>query len=254
MTAISHLYWLQDSQGAPVELDSYDIGELRKTFGDGPNAQFGPPRYFAVIGSNIQIFPTPDNAGPVSTGGNYPLVFEGYQNLTPIVQTTGRTVAASAVLTVPSKAYLTDRGVLPAGSAVSVMGTGNLGPGSVADTLFTSWLAFPTPTTVTLGTNAIVTNVTDVKVYFNSSNWVIQNFDHVVLFGILREVASYLKENFTTWDQRFQLAMQNMAQADVDRRKTMESQAVGMTAQGRAELSGRRNYWAGTGGTWFGGW
>lgn len=248
MTAISHLYWLQATAGAPVTMENFDIQELRRMFGDGSAALQGPPRYYAVIGSNIQVFPTPDANGPSS--GNYPLVFEGYQRLVPITQTTGRTASASPTLTVPSTGYLTARGVATSGTYLSVMGSGYAGPASVADTLFTTWSAFPLSTTVTMGANAQVTNNTDVKVFFNSSNWVIQNFDHVVLFGVLREVAAYLKENFQTWDQRFQLAMTNMAQEDVDRRKDMELQGVAVTGQNQPELLGRRDTWYGNGGWW----
>jgi hypothetical protein len=252
MTAISHFYFLQATAGAPVTLQNYDIQELRRTWGDGPNAQQGTPRYYAVIGNNVQVFPTPDANGPSS--GNYPLIFEGYTRLTPIVQTSGTTTGASATLTVPSTAYLTARSVPSVGSYLSVSGAGNPGPSSVPDVHFTNWSAFASPTTVTMGANAI-TAVPGLgaSVYFNSSNWVIQNFDHVVLFGVLREVAAYLKENFQVWNDRFSLAMDNMAQEDVDRRKDMEMQGVGRTNQNQTELSGygRGGFWGSWGAGYF---
>ena len=244
MTAISHFYWLQSTAGAPVTMQNFDIQELRRMFGDGSAAQQGPPRYYAVIGNNVQIFPTPDSAGPSS--GNYPLVFEGYTRLTPIVQTSGTTTGASATLTVPSSAYLTARGVGTSGTYLSVTGAGNLGASSIPDTHLTGWSAFPLGTTVTMTTNAITAvPALGASCYFNSVNWVIQNYDQVVLFGVLREIAAYLKENFQIWEQRFQLAMDNMAQADVDRRKDMEMQGVGVTGQDLPQLSGfgRGGYW-----------
>ena len=166
--------------------------------------------------------------------------------------TTGQTVGASPTLTVPSTGYLTARGLSATGSSLSVVAAGFQGANSIADTLVTSWTAFPLSTTVTMGANAQATITTPVTpVYFNSVNWVILNYDHVVLFGVLREVAAYLKENFQTWDQRFQLAMENMAQADVDRRKDMEAQGVGVFGQQSSELLGQWSYWRGGWGDWF---
>lgn len=251
MTAISHLYWLGSVAGAPVTLENFDIQELRRMFGDGSAAIQGPPRYYAVIGTNIQVFPTPDANGPAS--GNYILNFEGYTRLSPIVQTTGTTIATSPTLTVPATGYLTSRGVLSTGSYLSVASSGYAGPNSVADTLLTTWSALTPPATVTMGDNAQVTNSTAVNVYFNSSNWLIQNFDLVVLFGVLREVAAYLKENFQTWDQRYQAAMESMAQEDVDRRKDMELQGVGQTGQQTPELLGRWGFWGSGWNGWAGG-
>jgi hypothetical protein len=250
MTAISHLYWIQSTAGSIVTMESYDVNELRRRFGEGTGAMAGSPRHFAVIGNNIEVFPTPDSNGP--TGGNYTLEFQGYTRLTPIVQTTGTTVVGTATLTVPSTGYLTARSVPALGTYLSVASSGFTGPNAVNDTLFTSWSAFASPTTVTMGANAQITNASPVNVYFNSSNWVIQNFDHVILFGVLRDVAAYLKENFMTWDQRFQLAMENMAQEDVDRRKTMEAQGTGVTGQQQSQLagSGRGGFW----GDWSGYW
>lgn len=248
MTAISHLYWLQSTAGAPVTMQNYDIQELRRMFGDGSAAQQGPPRYYAVIGSNIQVFPTPDNTGPSS--GDYPLVFEGYTRLVPVVQTSGTTTAGNSTLTVPSSAYLTDRGVGTSGTYLSVTGAGNLGPSSIADTFLTSWSSFPLSTTVLMGANAVTAvPALGATCYFNSVNWVIQNFDHVVLFGVLREVAAYLKENFQVWDDRFKLAMDNMAQEDVDRRKDMEMQGTGVTGQSQSQLAvlGRGGFYSGWG-------
>ncbi len=229
--AMSHVYYLTDS-GSPVELENYDAQELRRIYGEGANSIQGPPRGFAVEGANLQLFPVPDT----NAGSNYTIVVEGYRNLLQIVETTGTTVAASATLTVPSSAYLTARGLSTTGSYLSVRSAGNLGPSSVADTHFTNWTAFPAATTVTMSTPAI-TVATATQVFFNSWNWLIEAFDLVVLFGVLREVAAYEKENFGVWQQRLDAALDEMAQYDADRRKTLISMGTAVTGQRQAQLA-----------------
>lgn len=249
MTNISHLYWLTTA-GQPVTMESYDAMELRRRFGEGANSQQGQPRYFAVIGSNIQVFPVPDASGP--TGGNYTLQFEGYNQLVPIVETTGTTTTggASTTLTIPSTAYLTSLGVATAGTYLSVLSAGYPGPNSVASTLLTTWTAFPSGTQVTMTEHAQAV-ATATRCFFNSANWLIQNFDQVVLFGVLREVAAYLKENFQVWDSRFEAAYDDMARFDVDRRKTLEMQGVGVTGQRQIELARTGRYgWGADNGYW----
>lgn len=249
MTNISHLYWLTDA-GQPVTLESYDVQELRRRFGDGPNAQQGQPRYFAVLGANVQVFPTPDFSGP--TGGDYTLNFQGYSELVPVVETTCTTTTGgtSTTLTVPSTQYLSALGVGTTGTYLSILGAGYQGPLAVASTLLTSWTAMPPGTTLTInpGAQAVATTT---RCFFNSANWLIQNFDQVVLFGVLREVAAYLKENFQVWDSRFEAAYDDMARFDVDRRKTLEMQGVGVTGQRQIELARTGRYgWGADNGYW----
>jgi hypothetical protein len=241
ITAITHLYYILAS-GACVELEDYDAMELRAIYGEGANSQQGPPRGFAIEGTNIQLFPVPDS----NAGSNYSLIVEGYQTLKPIIETTGTTTAANATLTVPSSAYLTDRGLATSGSYLSVRGAGNLGPNSVAGTFFTNWTAFPLATTVTMSANA-VTAVTAGQTFFNSWNWLIDGFDHVVLFGVLREVAAYLKENYTIWEQRLESALMEMTQFDADRRATINSMATVVSGQRMAQLAllDSRIFWGG---------
>lgn len=230
LLVISRLYYLLPT-GQPITLENYDPQELRRMFGEGPNSPPAPPRYFAINGATIELFPVPDD----NAGSNYVFIAEGYGALTPIVETTGTTTAANATLTVPSSAYLTARGVLAAGANVSVRGAGNLGALSAPDTLIVPWTAFASPTTVTLGSNAI-TAATSAQVFFNSFNWLIDNFDMVVLFGVLREVAAYLKENFDVWEKRYEYALEEMAQFDFDRKSTLEKMATAVTGQRQAQL------------------
>jgi hypothetical protein len=225
-----------------VPLDSYDQAELRATFGQGSVPPPAAPRYFSVEGTNLEFWPVPDD----NAGANYQIFIEGYTALTPLVETTGTTVSASPTLTVPSTVYLTDRGLPTLGTYVSVRGAGNLGPGSVAGTFLTNWTALPSATQVTMGANA-PNSANGVQVFFNSLNWLIQEFDLVVLFGTLREIAAYEKENFAMWEQRLNAELDEMAQYDVDRRRTIYSDATGLTSQRLAQLSriDARIFWGG---------
>ena len=230
LLAMSRVYYLL-STGEPVTLENYDAQELRRIWGEGPNAVPGQPRYFAINGAQIELFPTPDNNG----GANYTIIAEGYGALTPIVETTGTITGGTLSLAVPSTAYLSDRNVPNAGQMVSVRGAGNLGASSVADTFVIPWTGFPDATHVNLGLNA-PTSVTNGQVFFNSFNWLIDGFDMVVLFGVLREVAAYLKENYDTWERRYQYALEEMAQFDFDRKSTLEKMATAVTGQRQAQL------------------
>ncbi len=235
VVVISRAYWLLNT-GYPVTLELYDAQELRRMFGEGANAIPSAPRYYAINGTNLELFPVPDNgAAGNGAGTNYSIIIEGYGALTPIVETTGNTVAASPTLTVPSSAFLTARGLASAGSNVSVRGAGNLGALSAPDTLITNWTAFPLATTVTLATNAIQ-NTTNAQVFFNSLNWLIQDFDKVVLFGVLREVAAYLKENYSVWESRYLAELEEMSQFDFDRKSNLEKMATAVTGQRQAQL------------------
>jgi hypothetical protein len=228
--AISNVYYL-DVAGQPIQLGNYSAMEMRHAFGEGVAAIQAPPTKFSVEGVGLQLFPAPDNAGP--TAGNYTLIIEGYQSLTPIVETSGTTVALSNVLTVPSSAYLLSRGVTATGTTgLSVRGAGALGPGSVPDYFFTNWSAVNVGNTVTMTSNAVTAVAAlGAQVYFNSANWLIQDFPKVVTFGVLREVATYLKDDYKTWEARFQNEMELMAQFNADRLMTLEQLATAETGQ-----------------------
>jgi hypothetical protein len=252
MLTLSHVYYLTPT-GAPVALDSYDAQELRTVYGEGANSIAAAPRFFAVEGTQLQLFPKPDTNG----GSNYSIFLEGQQSLPQMVETTGEIAGASANLVVPSSAYLSDLGLAATGTYVSVRGAGNLGPATAqiqAGTLLTSWSAFPDPTHVTLGANAATAVSTPGQVFFNSLNWLIQDFDLVILFGVLREIAAYLKEDFVTWDKRLQNELNELQQFDVDRRRTLISDGTGLTSQRLAQLArlDGRIFWGGIPNTaWF---
>lgn len=232
ITAITHLYYLL-ATGQPVELELYDPQELRRIYGEGAASVRAAPRFFAINGTNLELFPLPDANGSV---GSYTLVVEGYSALTPIVETSGATTAASAVLTVPSTAFLTARAVPALGSYLSVRGAGDAGA-SANDTFFTGWSAFASATQVTMTAVAPSTVAAGAQVFFNSWNWLINDFDKVVLFGVLREVAAYLKENYDVWEKRYQQELELMADYDFDRKKTLAGMMTAVTGQRQAQLA-----------------
>jgi hypothetical protein len=230
--SISNLYFL-DTGGNPVTLENYSAQEMRRAFGEGALAAPGPPSKYSILGTNIEVFPVPDFAGP--TAGNYTLIVEGYQGLAPIVETSGTTVAVSTSLTVPSTAALAALGLAPSGTTgLSVRTAGGTlvsnAAGVQVQTLITNWSAFPDATHVTM-TTAAVTGGTNLQTFFNSQNWLITQFPKVVLFGVLREVASYLKDDYKQWDARYQAEMDLMSEFAVDRQMSLEQLATATLGQ-----------------------
>ena len=230
---ISNLYYI-DTAGEPQPLQNYSAMEMRLAYGEGSLSQSGPPRAYSVLGTNVEIFPVPDASGP--TSGNYTLIFEGYQALTPIVETSGSSTALSTSLAVLSTAYLTARSVPTTGTALSVRNSGNPSVGSSIDTLFTGWSAFPDGTHVTMTSAAVTAAASPAQIFFNSSNWLITDYPKVVTFGVLREVATYLKDDYKTWEMRFQQEMELMAQYNADRLMSLEQLATATTAQRMNQL------------------
>lgn len=235
ITDINYVYYL-DPVGNPTRVERYDPMELRRGFGEGALSVPGRPVKYAQLGTNLQFFPMPDDTGP--TAGNYTMIVEGHQVLVPIVETAGTATAASATLTVPSTAFLTARAVPTAGSTgLSVRGAGNLQFTGTADTLITSWLAFPSATAVTMGAPAVTAIATlGAQVFFNSQNWLIQNFPFVVEFGVLCEVASYLKDDYGVWKQRYEEEIERMAGFDLDRSTELETLATAELGQRMSQL------------------
>jgi hypothetical protein len=235
ITDIDYLYYLQPA-GNPVRIERYDPMELRRGFGEGAASVVGKPLKYAQLGTNLQLFPVPDNTGP--TAGNYTIIVEGHQVLVPIVETAGTTTAASVTLTVPSTPYLTARGVPAVGATgLSVRNAGYPQFTGVFDTHLTSWSAFPSGTTVTMGTaSPTAVAALGAQVFFNSQNWLIQNFPYVVEFGVLCEIASYLKDDYRGWKARYEEEIERMAGFDLDRSTELETLATAELGQRMSQL------------------
>jgi hypothetical protein len=230
LLTIDSLYRL-DPAGTAIPLDSYDATEMRIAWGEGAASVQGPPTMFSVQGGNIQIFPVPDFAGP--TAGNYTLIFAGYQSLLPIVETTGYSAAAAISLGVQSSAYLTNHGIGQTGSFVSVRNAGSSQFIDLVDTHLCGWTG-NAANVVTLTVATPTAQPTGTQTFFNSVNWIIQDWPKVLEFAVLREVACYLKDDYKTWEQRYQDEMERMAGFDIDRQTTMITLA---TAQAGAKIN-----------------
>jgi hypothetical protein len=231
---ITNIYYLTTT-GSPVRLDDYSAMQLRDTYGEGPLPPQGAPKGFAILGTNFQIFPVPDFAGPAS--GNYNLIIEGYQSLAQIVETTG-TTAGTTTLTVPSTNYLLLKNVTSSGvTGLSIRGAGYPQSAAVTDNWITSWSAFPGATSVTM-LSAPPTNVTTAQTFFNTVNWLIVDYPKVIEFAMMREVAAYLKSDidYKMWEARYQHELDLMAEFHFDRQTTLEQFAVATLGQRQNEL------------------
>ena len=223
ITTISNLYYL-DSTGTPILLALYDTMQMRESYGEGSAATPGPPTKWSIIGTNIEIFPVPDSSGP--TSGNYTLIFEGYQALTPIVETVSTPVALGTSLTVPTTGYLVNRGVVTSGTTgLSIRGAGFAYSSTGLDSWLTNWSAFPDATHVTV-TTAPITAQSNAQTFFNSVNWLITDFPKVLEFAVMREVATYLKEDYTVWENRYQHEVDLMGDFAADRQTSIEQFAT----------------------------
>jgi hypothetical protein len=230
---ISNLYYL-DTNGQPQIIENYSAMELRRTYGEGAGATGGPPRKYSILGTNIEIFPTPDFTGP--SAGNYTLLFEGYQSLLPIVETTGSIGATANLLTVPSTGYLAGFGINGFTlNSLSIRGAGYPQSAAFNDQLITLNSGVAPPAGVITGLSA-QTTVTAAQTFFNSVNWLMTDYPKVLEFAVMREVATYLKENYDTWETRYQHELDLMADHAVDRQTNLESMATWSPGQRTPQL------------------
>lgn len=243
---IHQVYW-REATGRIRPLELLEQKEARWVYGDGPNAMPGEPRLYAVLGdSTIQLYPTPDGNGP--DAGNYTLQFEYYAELPQIIETTG-TTAGTTALTVPATAYLTDQGAIaanPTADRLSIRGAGaatGLASPNDKDDSVQPWTAFPGATTVTL-TSAPPTNVTAGQTFLYSTNWLIDVWPKVPLFGMLREVANYLQSttDYATWEARYQKELEDLMEWDQQSRHDREVLAAGVSGQREPQMKGRGDW------------
>jgi hypothetical protein len=205
---IDKVFWV-DTSGRARNILPATPNQARQLFGTGPIPPDSYPRRYAITGTQLTIWPAPDNNGP--TSGNYTITIDGYARVSPMVETTGTTAFASATLSglAGNPGYLNDNGVPATGvNLLSVRGAGYNKSNTQVDNLLTGWSAIGA-STVTMTSNAQQA-VTNAQVFFNSTNWIIQRFPKVVLFGVCREVATYLKDDYQGWEQRYQHELELM--------------------------------------------
>jgi len=251
-TFVKRVYYL-DSTGRIKMLERYEREELQRLFGDVTGtANEGAPRYYCLeplmsgVGGSVSqqkmqllLYPCPDGNGPSS--GNYNIVIGGYWPLAPIVETSGTISSTSTSLTVPSVAALYSEYLsnLPLNGSSSdeyltVRGAGSPiigGSSPLSNNLVTSWTSM-SGTTVTLS-SAAGTSVTNAQVFFRSVNWMITHWPKVILFGMLREVASYYgkQDAYQAWEQRFQDQLERMRQYEYDRQFSYDPLVVAQPGQ-----------------------
>lgn len=239
--AIDRMYWIDTPTGKLHTLSRLDKAELQRVWGEGANALPGKPRYFSLDAAptysggaptmQVTLYPTPDGLGP--DGGNYTIRMAGYFTIPPIIEVQGSTSASSTTLTVPSgtPTFLTDNGEPTSSAAmglsVSIRNAGRPGIAGLNDTHVTTWTAFPTATTITLGVAAVAT-ISNQQVFFNSTNWLITHWPKVLIFGMAREIATYYGslEKYTVWESRFQDQMNRLRNYEFDRARGSDSHAV----------------------------
>jgi len=240
---IKSAYWM-DANNKPTFLDKYDRDELLRVYNlqvAGPPTQNrGAPVRFAItpiIGTSlpsIELFPCPDNNGPA--GGSYVITFEAYMALPRIIETTGTITTGTTSLTVPSSIYVSLDGQQDATLGVSVRGAGPLQTAAINSDLF----AIPSEAganTYSLDQPARAT-VTAAQTFFNSRNWLILYYPKVLLYGMLREVATYVGDDgaFQKWDQRFEIELESAHAHDVEMSMLQDIHAVAQPGQRTSAL------------------
>lgn len=253
-----HEIYYRLSTGTIVPLELLEEQEGRLVYGDGANAAPGKPRYYSVLNQQIQLYPTPDDAGPDS--GNYTLQIEYYSELPQIIETVGTWAGgAPTTITVPATAFLTEQGADPANPGLDTLSLRNAGnltglaaPNDKSDYVGV-WSAFPNATDVTIAT-AAASAVTTFPLYLYSTNWLIDVWPKVPLFSLLREIAAYLQSttDVSMWEGRYQKELSDLMDWDVGSHADHEIMAAAVSGQREPILKGR-GYWDWASGFW-GGW
>jgi hypothetical protein len=237
--AVKRIWWKKASGGIQI-LRLADESEIRLVKGEGTVPPQGSPQLWAWAPANwitnsgqllgtgargrFQIWPAPDGQGPDS--GQYTLQIDYYAELGPIVECVCSTTAGGSSLTLPSNVgnYLQSMGLSSpnpanAGSEVTVRGAGSpTGVTAIGNDDFTGAWGTISASSVTLPLALTPTLVTSAQTFFNSTSWLIRSFPKVVLFAMLREVASYLyaDQKYQIWEQRYQKELELLQAWDDD--------------------------------------
>ena len=236
LTAIKFVYYI-DSTGQPRPIVRRDRFQAAVMVGDTSviHAEVVPPGapvYYSIDNRTMEIFPPPDSAG-YDTAGNYLIFVQGYSKIADIVETTSTTDGTTNTIIVPDTAYMT---ALGAAGPVSIRGAGFLGANSVADTFIDPLINIATGTTYTT-TDTPPVAVTDAQTFFNSQNWIITWWPKVMLFGMLREAASYLADSdkYQMWEQRYQAELNLLRASQFDFSRSQDMAAAVTAGQNSPE-------------------
>ena len=236
LSFINRIYY-RLSSGRIVDLELYDANEPRMMVGDGPNAVPGAPRWYSLQGTQIlsnsnlqiQLYPTPDGSGPDS--GNYTLQLEYYSQFQQIAESVVDTdgagnanfhVAGSGTylqaLGIPVSATLTNQ-------FVSIRTGGNptgLGLTFARDDYIATWLGM---TSSFSGVASVpFLSQTSLPIYYNTKNWLIDLAPAVLVAGVNRQVATYLKDatDYQMWENRYQALLEALVEYDSNMRHDIE--------------------------------
>jgi hypothetical protein len=246
---IKRVYYV-DATGRPVALGRVDQYEAQRLYGEslglGASATAPPqgkPTKYAIIPSTstaggidqgnpqmtIFLYPTPDASGP-ETSGNFKIRVQGYWKTPPIWETLAAT-ASNTTLTFTvagSGSYLTSNGVATNGSQwnlfLAVRNGGN--PTGITqfpnDTHISTWTALAA-NTATIST-AAPTSTASLTVYFNGTNWIIQHWPRLLVYGIMKEIGNYYNksEMFAVWEAKFQQQLDALRAYEWDRARGVE--------------------------------
>lgn len=285
---IKRVYYL-DANGKIQMLERMEREELQRLYADNTtgiaNLPRGKPVKYAIEATNADgagfdtvgsikvgagdvngniawfpytmfLYPIPDDQGPTPITGSYPIRVGGYFNTPLIVETTATVSSSSTAVTVPSTDYLKKNQVptngSQQGSTMSIRNAGNTKISGTVDQHISSWSAFPSATGVT-ATFAVPTGVTAQQAFFHSTNWIIRYWPKVILFGMLREVASYYgnDQDFLRWQSRYSEQLEKLSAWEFDRGRGLDQFAVAQVGQraGSLQRNDATNYYDVRGGS-----
>ena len=241
-TGISNV-WRVGAAGEVIPLRRFSPQEMRRAYGQGTVPPQGPPiGYSLALHSDdaetqsmaLKLYPIPDNSGPDS--GNYTIWLEGYFDVPNMVEVVGTTTtggsAVTLTLTTNQGTWLQGLEVQPTSNSKNLLSV--RGAGYAGKTHVTGWSGIGASSVTMLA--AAQTVVTSAQVFFYSRNWIIHYYPKAVLFGVLREVAWRFKDDYKSWESRFQHELDLMADAEFDLQHEQEMFLIGSTGQNQSEL------------------
>jgi hypothetical protein len=239
---VNKLYFI-DASGRFRPLELMDQQEPRAMFGEGSLSKNSVPQYYSFLGDQIELFPPPDNNGP--TGGNYQIFVECYSRFPKLIAGLCATAGTTSV-TVPSSSYYTAQGLDPANAAgnyLTIRGAGN-DSGQSGNNEFDDytdlWSALAANVfTVASAVPTTIANPPGAAIFVNSVNWLIDQRPQVLLFGLLRQVASYLQamQDYQMWEARYQKEMLDLMDWDNQFRHDNEVLAAAVRGQEQPTLA-----------------
>jgi len=245
--------WYTTATGGIKTLRLADENEIRLVKGDSSSSipPQGAPLLWAqqppvpggaggLVAAPIQqfnIWPAPDFNGP--TSGNYTLNIDYYSEFPQIIEVTASWAGGMPNNQFQSAgAYLLAQG-LPASPTdefhfFTIRSAGNpIGVTALGNDDYTNYYSSISGSNVNAGSTLIGSGFTNAQCFFNSANWIIRSFPKVMLFGMLREVVSYLyaDQKYQIWEQRYQKELEMLDEWENDAQHGVEILAGAVAGQ-----------------------